>query len=229
MTLRVKTALRIGIALMLGLLAVPAFAMEIEMEMELELGPDGGEPGRTVTVQPGRVLITDFFVMGGGLVAGETSTVVFVLENTGEAGVNSVVLTGWIDPAAPVEFTGTNQVYVGSIAPGGEASAMFEYYTRNVDLTALHSISAGFTISYGDEAVWAERSNSVAVRLPVLRGARTTVGEEDMRWSEPYISRMAELLTSRAMQALYAGGFVLCSVLAALILLLKLGILKRRF
>jgi len=177
-----------------------------------------------------RVMITDYSIRGGGLVAGEVSEVMFVLKNTGRwATVNSVLLTGWIESIAPVEFTGTNQIFIESIPAGGEVAVIFEYYTKNVDLTALRSVSAGFNISYGDEAVGAERSNSVSVRLPVLRGARTTIDEDDMRWSVPQASRRDQLLYSRLMQAAYAGGFIFCGVWIIIIILFKLGVFKRRF
>jgi len=181
------------------------------------------------TSPPSRVIITGFTVRGGGLVAGEVSTVVFTLRNTGRwVGVSSVIMTGSIESAAPVEFVGTNQVFIGRIPPDSETTVEIEYYTRNVDLTALRSISASFLIGYEDESIGIERFNSVSVRLPVLRGARTTIDEENMRWAVPHTSRRDALLYSGAMQAVYTGGFILCAIWIIIILLFKLGILRRK-
>jgi len=176
---------------------------------------------------PSRVIITDFFIEGGGLEAGGISMAVFMLKNTSEtANVNSVLLTGSIDTTAPLELVGTNQAYVRLIPPGGEVEVEFEYYTRNVDLTSIDCISVGFTIHYGDEGTGVERMNSVTLRLPVLRNANTAVDEADMLWPVPQDSALDEFLYSRLMQAAYAAGLVICCVGIAVLLLFKMGILR---
>ena len=120
-------------------------------------------------VSVNRVMISDYYVVGGGLVAGEINTAVFILKNTGETSwVTSLLLTGWIDSGAPVDFDGTNQVYVPYIMPRGEVAVEFTYYTKNVDLTLIDTISAGFAINYGDEGSGAERVNNVSFRPPIL-------------------------------------------------------------
>ena len=179
---------------------------------------------------PSRVLITDYSVRGGGLMAGEVSTAVFTLTNmSSETAVNSVLITGWIEAAAPVEFTRTNQVYVARIPPGGEATVVFEYYTRHVDMTAIGTVSVGFSIAYSEEEGGTERSNNVSLRLPVQRGARTTVRDDDMEWPMPWVSDFDRLLASRAMQMVYVGGAAFSGVLTVIIMLFKTGILRRKF
>jgi hypothetical protein len=206
------------------LLAFPVFAATIDIEDE----PDETAVSRRV-FPPSRVIITDYFVTGDGLSAGEVSTVTFVLRNMSwVSAVNSVLLTGWIESAAPVEFTGSNQVYIDAIPPRGERLAVFEYYTRHVDMTAISTVSAGFAIVYSDDA-GIERTSNVSVRLPVLRGARTTVSEDDMQWPTPWVSDRNSFLASRLMQIAYAGGFVFCVALIIIIMLFKIGILRRRF
>jgi len=181
------------------------------------------------TSPPSRVIITGYTVSGGGLVAGEVSTVEFTIRNTGQwVGVSSVLLTGSIESAAPVEFTGTNQAFVDRIPPGGEAVVIFEYYTRNVDLTALRSVSVSFVIGYEDESIGIERFINVSVRLPVLRGARTMIDDEDMRWSVPQTRRRDQLLYSRLMQMAYAGGIVFFGIWIIIILLFKIGVFRRK-
>jgi len=210
---------------LVALLAVTVYADEYdagyEYGLEYEQDPHRMQP-------PSRVIITDFWVDGGGLAAGETSAVVFALHNTGVDYVYSVILTGWIEPASPVTFTETNQIYVGSIAPFGETFVTVEYFTSYVDLTALRSVPAGFTINYADTATDIERTNSVTVLLPVVRGLRTAVYEGDMQWDEPHISQVDEFLTSSTMQAVYLGIFTLCAALIMVLLLFKAGILKRK-
>jgi len=77
-----------------------------------------------------RVLIDEYYIIDGGLSAGRTSTAVFLLKNTGvTASVNSVLITGWIETGAPVEFAGSNQVYVPLIPPGGIIAVEVEYST----------------------------------------------------------------------------------------------------
>ena len=176
---------------------------------------------------PARVIVTGFSVNGGGLIAGEVSTVEFVLFNTStNTAVTSVLLTGWIDSIAPVEFTETNQAFIRRIPPGGEAVVTFEYFTRNVDMTAIGTVSAGFSIHYSEELSGLDRSNTVSLNLPVLRRARTTVNDEDMFWPAPFVSDLDRFLVSRTMQTVYVGGFVLCGILIVIILLFKLGILR---
>jgi len=168
--------------------------------------------GETAQITPAsRVLIDDYYVVGGGLAAGKTSAAVFMLKNTGmTASVNSVLITGWIETGAPVEFTGSNQAYVPLIPPGGIVAVEIEYSTKNVDLTSIESVSAGFTISYGDEGSGAERTNSVSLRLPVSGGRNVVIKEEDMHWTVPGESALDELLYSRNMQFVYAAGLALC-------------------
>jgi len=158
-----------------------------------------------------RVMIDEYYVVDGGLIAGKTSTAVLMLKNTGlMANVNSVLITGWIETEAPVEFAGSNQVYVPLIPPGGIVAVEIEYNTKNVDLTSIESISAGFTISYGDEATGVERTNSVSLRLPVSGVRNAGVNEGDMHWTAPGDSVLNELLYSRSMQLVYAAGLVIC-------------------
>jgi len=158
-----------------------------------------------------RVMIDEYYVVDGGLIAGKTSTAVFMLRNTGvTASVNSVLITGWIETEAPVEFAGSNQVYVPLIPPGGIVAVEVEYSTKNVDLTSIESISAGFTIAYGDEGTGVERTNSVSLRLPVSGGRNAGVNEEDMHWTEPGDSVLDVLLYSQGMQFVYAAGLVFC-------------------
>jgi len=184
-----------------------------------------------VSAMPSRVIITDYFVDGGGFVAGQVSTVTFILKNTNSSSnITSVFLVGWIDSGSPVEFAETNQAYVEMISPGGEVEVVFEYYTKNVDMTAIRSVSVGFYIYYSDNALGdTERSNSVSLRLPVLRGARTTIAEEDMRWSAPMVSNIDNILSSDLMQAVYIAVFVVCVLWSILLVLFRFGILKRRF
>ena len=207
--------------------SVPVFANEIGYD-EL-MGPSYIDE-TTRMASPGRVIITDFYIMGGGLIPGETSTAVFLLQNKGQNSyVNGVLLTGWIDSAAPVEFADTNQVYAGRMEPGAEVTITFEYYTRKVDLTAFRGVYAGFAISYGDEATNSVLTNNVSFSLPVLSTSRVMIDEEDMKWAVPHTSNIDEFLSSGIMQAVYAGVFVLCTIWIILIFLFKLDILKRRF
>ena len=168
--------------------------------------------GETVQTTPAsRVLIDEYYVIDGGLVAGKTSTAVFMLKNTGvTANVNSVLITGWIETGAPVEFTGSNQAYVPVIPPGGLVAVEIEYSTKNVDLTSIESVSAGFTISYGDEGSGVERTNSVSLRLPVSGGRNVVISEEDMHWTAPGDSALDGLLYSENMQLIYAAGLAIC-------------------
>jgi len=167
--------------------------------------------GTDQMIPASRVMIDEYYVVDGGLIAGKTSTAVFMLKNTGvTASVNSVLITGWIETEAPVEFAGSNQVYVPLIPPGGIVAVEVEYSTKNVDLTSIESISAGFTISYGDEGTGVERTNSVSLRLPVSGGRNAGVSEEDMRWTEPGDSVLDVLLYSQGMQFVYAAGLVIC-------------------
>lgn len=210
---------------------MPVLAVDTD---ELYDQDDSYEPYEPVTelehvrmAAPSRVIISDFLVVGGGLSAGETSTVVFVLRNTGQyADINSVVLTGWIDSDAPVSFVDTNQAYAGRIPPGEEIFVMIDYYTRNVNLTALKSVPVGFNISYGDEATNSERTSSVTVLLPVLHGAVTVVNEEEMHWVLPHVSNFDEFMSSRIMQTVYVTVLVVCIILIILKLLFKVGLLK---
>jgi len=182
-----------------------------------------------VSAIPSRVMIMDYFVEDGGFVAGEVSTVTFILKNMSRtSNVTSVLLIGWIDSVSPVEFAETNQAYVEIIPPGEEVAVEFEYYTKNVDMTAISSVSVGFTIYYADDALEAERASSTSVRLPVRRGARTTIDEEDMRWSAPWVSNRDRILSSGLMQSAYMAGFVFCAVWALLLALFKFGVFKRR-
>jgi len=178
---------------------------------------------------PSRVIVVDHSVEGGGLVAGEISTVLLRLQNTSDYyGINSVLLTGWIESGAPVEFTATNQVYAGRIAPGGEIIVELMYYTQNVDLTAIASVTVGFAINYGDEATSVERVSNVSINLPVLRGLRTTVEEVDMIWEAYYPSRVNVILSSREMQIVYLGLLVVSLLLSIVLILFKVGILVRK-
>jgi len=156
---------------------------------------------------PSRVVIADYTIEGGGLAAGETVTAEFKLRNTGaSASVSSVLVTGWIDTAAPVEFIGVNQAYVASIPPRGESVVRFTYYTRDVDLSGVGSVSAGFAIAYGDEGSASERTNNVSVRLPVLHSDAARVSESDFYWLEPQASALDTFLYSERMQLVYAAG-----------------------
>ena len=167
---------------------------------------------------PSRVVIADYAVEGGGLAAGKTVTAEFTLRNTGaSAYVNSVLVTGWIDSASPVEFIGVNQAYVASIRPRGEAVVRFTYYTRDVDLSGVGSISAGFAITYGDEGSAVERTNNVSVRLPVLRADAARWDESDFYWPEPQDTALDTFLYSRRMQFVYAAGLA-CSGFFILVL-----------
>jgi hypothetical protein len=179
---------------------------------------------------PSRVMIADYYIEDGGLVAGEVSKATFIIRNMSRtSNVTSVFLSGWIDSAAPVEFIGTNQAYVEIINPSQEIAVVFEYYTRNVDMTAIGTVAAGFTIHYSDDAIAGhERSNSVSVRLPVLRGARTAIDEEDMQWPAPWVSDGERFLSANIMQAVYAAGFVFSVIWIILLVLFKFGVLKRK-
>lgn len=180
---------------------------------------------------PSRVIITDYSVEGGGLEAGKVCTVTFIIENTSKvSNVTSVLMTGWIDSVAPVEFAETNQVYVDTIVPGEKVSVVFKYYVKKVDMKAIGNVSAGFTIYYNDEALaMHERTNSISVKLPVLHGEKTTIDEEYMQWSTPLVSNRERLLSSNIMQALYAAGFVFSCIWIVLLILFKFGVLKRGF
>lgn len=180
---------------------------------------------------PSRAMITDYFVEGGGLAAGKVSKVTFKLKNMSRtSNITSVLLIGWIDSSAPVEFTGINQAYVEIIFPSEEVEIVLEYYAKNVDMTAIGNVSAGFAIYFHDDALNGnERINNVSVKLPILHGARNTIAEEYMQWSTPSVSRLDRMLTSNIMQAMYAAGLVCCSIWILLLMFFKFGVLKRRF
>jgi len=173
---------------------------------------------------PSRVIITDYSIEGGGLAAGETVTAEFTLRNTGaSAYVNSILVTGWIDTAAPVEFIGVNQAYVASIRPRGEAVVRFTYYTRDVDLSGVGSVPAGFSIAYGDEGSASERTNNVSVRLPVLHTEAARVSEADFYWPEPQASTLDTFLYSERMQLVCAAGLAFCGMLILILLIYKIS------
>lgn len=162
---------------------------------------------------PSRIIITDYFIEGGGLVAGETNSAVFVLRNTSMSSkVTSVLLTGWIDNEAPAEFDSTNQIYVPSIPPGGESSVEIKIYTNAVDLTSINSIAAGFTVSYNDEESQIMRSDDVCVRLPVLHVPSAIIDEANLLWQAPALSAIDKFLNAKYTQTLCITGLIVCSI-----------------
>lgn len=222
--IKAKKIISLLIAAYMLIFSVSATVYDIEDENDESLVPIGD-------FIPSRVMITDYFVEGGGFVAGEIRKVTYIVKNMSNvSNVTSVLLIGWIDTVTPVEFTGTNQDYIEIIPPKEEVEFVFEYYTRNVDMTAISNVSAGFTIYYCDDALGgSERTNSVSVKLPVLHGTRSMIDEEYMKWATPSVSRLDRLMSSKLMQALYAACFVWCSIWILLLMLFKLGILKRKF
>jgi len=174
------------------------------------------------TAPASRVIISDYHIVGDGLVSGKQCTLVIRLQNvSGVENVNSVLVTGWIEAGAPVEFVGVNQAYIPRILPGDEADMEFEYYTKHVDLSSIDSISAGFTILYSDEGSGTERTNSVSLRLPVSSGTDSAFDETDMRWPEPGHSALDEFLYSTFMQTVYIAGIIFCCVCVVILLLNK--------
>jgi len=170
-----------------------------------------------------RVVVSGYSVADGGLEAGRASTASITLHNTAKtAVVSSLLVTGWVETGAPVEIVGVNQVYVPLIRPDGEATVEFDYYTKNVDLASIDTISAGFTITYYDEGSAVERTNSVSLRLPVLESSRAAVDEAEMRWREPTPSSIDRFLNSNLMQLLYFTGLAVCAAGIAILVLLKL-------
>ncbi|MCL2426022.1 MAG: hypothetical protein FWD05_06765 [Oscillospiraceae bacterium] len=195
---------------------------ELTEELTEEVGAESMTP-------PSRVIVVGYTVGGGGLAAGEISNVAIKLRNTSDNYyVNSVLLTGWIESGAPIEFSTTNQEYGGRIAPDEETIVTFTYYTQNVDLTAIASVTVGFTINYGDEATNVERVSNVSINLPVLRGLRTSVEDADMIWATYYPSRINVILSSGGMQAVYVGLLVASLLLSVILILFKVGIFVRK-
>ena len=182
-------------------------------------------------VIPSRIIINDYFIDGGGLVAGEISAAVLVLRNTSKTStVSSLLLTGWIDSEAPAEFYGTNQIYVPAIPPSGDTSVELEIYTNNVDLSSINSISAGFIIDYKDEESEIERSTNISIRLPILRKTQSAIDEADMNWMEPETSTLYELMNADYMQKIYITGFIVCCLGSIVMIMVKLKVLRfKRF
>jgi len=205
----------IPVALVIALLAAfPVIAHADEDEATAPAAP---------AVPAGRVIVIDYSVADGGLTAGQTCTVTYILHNTAKnATVSNVLVNGWVESGAPVDLVGINQVYMPRISPDGEVSFEFEYYTKNVDLTAIDSYSVGMTISYIDDGTKTERSNSVSVRLPVSDSSHFAVDSVDMRWQMPESSTLFGLLNSWPMQLVYLAGFVACGAGIVLLLFGKL-------
>ena len=203
---------------------IPA-ALAIALLVALPATARADEDGASATpaVPAGRVIVADYFVSGGGLKSGATCTVTYVLYNTSKtSSVTGVLVSGWVENGAPVDLVGVNQVYVPRIPPENEIMIEFEYYAKNVDLTAIDSYSAGLTISYIDEGSKTERTNSVSLRLPVSDGGYSAVYGVDWRWQTPEPSALSGLMNSRPMQLVYLAGFVACCAGIALLLLGKL-------
>jgi len=180
-------------------------------------------------VPPSRIIISDYFIEGEGLVAGEISAAVITLQNTSDYYyLNSILITGWIEPGAPVEFLTTNQEYAGRLPPGEEISVTIMYYTQNVDLTAVSSVEAGFTIHFGDEATQTERTNNVSINLPVLRGVITAIERADMVFETYTPSSIDILLSSRNMQAVYLGVLIASFLFSVIIILFKARVFVRK-
>jgi len=201
--------------------AIAAMVMLLFPITVLATGND--EPADAKPAAPAsRVVISDYYIVGDGLVSGTQSTLVIVMKNTSETdNVSSVLVTGWIETGAPVEFVGANQAYVPHILPGREATVEFEYSTKNVDLSSIDGISAGFTILYSDESSGTERTNNVSLRLPVSSGDDSVFDEADMRWPEPKPSAMDAFLYAKYMQTIYVAGIILCCVCVVILLFNK--------
>jgi len=210
-------------AVLLIILMLPAFSHAAELTLPDEL------PEEIVAEPPSRIVITEYSVGDGGLKAGEASTALFTLKNMNDSfNVNSILITAWVDSAAPVEFIGTNQSYIALLTPGGEAKAVFVYYTKNVDISAIGSVSAGFSIQYFDESDGKERTNNISVRLPVVNYTDTTLDEAYMQWQTPSESAVDEMLYSMRMQAIYVAGLVFSCICIAVLLLFKFTVLRRK-
>jgi len=208
----IPAALVFTVLIMLTL-AFPLTAFADEDDELLSAGPKAAS----------RVIISDYSVADGGLTAGKTCIATFTLHNVNEnAAVNSVLVTGGIETGAPVVYVGVNQAYVPLIEPGGEAVVEFEYYTKNVDMTSIDSISVALTISYVDEGTEIERTNSVSLRLPVSESTPAVVSDADMHWQEPGTSGMNGFLDSGRMQMVYFVGLVVCGVGIGVLLFRKL-------
>jgi len=183
---------------------------------------EGGTAGAQA-VPSGRVIVVDYYISDGGLTAGKTCTVTYILHNTARsATVSNVLVSGWVEGGAPVDMVGINQVYLPRITPDGEASFEIEYYTKNVDLTAIDSYSVGLSISYIDDGTKTERTNSVSLRLPVSEDAHIAIDEADMRWQTPEASALFGLLNSWPMQLVFLAGLFACGAGIVLLLLGKL-------
>jgi len=201
---------------------IPAI-LAIALLMAFPVVAHAEEAGAAPAVPSGRVIVADYYTADGGLTAGKTCTVTYILHNTAKsAAVSNVLVNGWVESGAPVDLVGINQVFLPRISPDGEAAFELEYYTKNVDLTAIDSYSVGLTISYIDEGTKTERTNSVSLRLPVSDSAIIAVDEADMRWQTPESSTLFRLLNSWPMQLVFLVGLFACGAGIALLLLGKL-------
>jgi len=209
---------RLSAALTAILILMFALSITAYADVEEDVEPDPPPPSR--------IIIVDHMITDGGLTAGEQSTVVFLLRNTGrDAAVSSVLITGSIDQTAPMVFIGANQDYVSRIGPGAQAVVKFDFYVQDIDLTLVRNVAANFMIEYFDESSWTTRVNNVSIRLNVTNDTRATVSEEDMVFPVHEVSNLEELMFSAQMQEVYTFGLIICIAGVVLILLYKL--LKR--
>jgi len=94
---------------------------------------------------PSRVIVTDHYLIGDGIIAGEESTLVLKLMNTSnEFPVSSILVSGWLEQGSPVVFIGANQAYMPIIEPGSEIEVQFALYAYNIDLTLISTITSNF-------------------------------------------------------------------------------------